>query len=288
MEFLGIMVIIIICSALWQKWELTKFQVTEYEVSSPKLKSPAAVAVLADLHGFTYGKNNQRLIGQVRALAPHAILIPGDMLVSKYPETYQSALGTLGELVKIAPVYYSYGNHESRLRDTEAVQHPLFLQYLQEAKSLGAAILETKSLEIPLGGNRVMLSALELDLEYYEKGRAIPLEPGYMERRLPMERPELFQILLAHNPAYAQEYAAWGADVAFCGHNHGGLIRIPGFGSLISPQFTWFPKYDAGKLQLGGSAIIVSRGLGTHTFHIRVFNRAELLSVKFLPEEKIS
>ena len=79
------------------------------------------------------------------------------------------------------------------------MQHPLFLQYLQEAKSLGAAILETKSLEIPLGGNRVMLSALELDLEYYEKGKAIPLEPGYMERRLPMERPELFQILLAHN-----------------------------------------------------------------------------------------
>ena len=107
-----------------------------------------------------------------------------------------------------------------------------------------------------------------------------------MNQRLPMENPHLFQILLAHNPAYASAYAAWGADVAFCGHNHGGLIRIPGLGSLISPQFTWFPKYDAGMFQLGNTAIVVSRGLGTHTFHIRIFNRAELLSVKFVPGEK--
>ncbi len=288
MGILVAIVVVAICYIVWQKWELTKFGVTEYEVSSAKLKYPAKAAVIADLHGFSYGRGNQRLLRQVRALSPDAIFIPGDMLVSKYPDTYASAFSTLQELVKIAPVYYSYGNHESRLRDVEAAQHPLFLQYLKEVKGLGVCVLETESLEIPLGGNRAMLSALELDLAYYEKGRVIPLEPGYMERRLPLERPELFQILLAHNPAYAKEYAAWGADAAFCGHNHGGLIRFPGIGSLISPQFTWFPKYDSGKIQLGGCAVIVSRGLGTHTFHIRIFNRAELLSVKFLPTEKTS
>ena len=94
----------------------------------------------------------------------------------------------------------------------------------------------------------------------------------------------MFQILLAHNPAYAREYIRWGADVTFCGHNHGGLIRIPGIGSVISPQFTWFPKYDAGDFKQEGNHVIVSRGMGTHTFHIRIFNRAELLSVTLLPE----
>lgn len=286
MEILCAIFILIICYVLWQKWELAQFQVTEYQVPSPKLKAPAKAAVVADLHGFTYGKNNQRLLRQVRALSPQAILIPGDMLVSKYPQTYGSALSTLQELAKIAPVYYSYGNHESRLKDPEAITYPLFLKYLEDAKALGVTILETESLEIPLGENQVMLSALELDLKYYEKGKFTPLEPGYMNQRLPMENPHLFQILLAHNPAYASAYAAWGADVAFCGHNHGGLIRIPGIGSLISPQFTWFPKYDAGMFQLGNTAIVVSRGLGTHTFHIRIFNRAELLSVKFVPGEK--
>lgn len=286
MKVLLAIIILVICYILWQKWELTKFQVTEYQVSSPKLKFPANAAVLADLHGFTYGKDNRRLLRQVRALSPQAILIPGDMLVSKYPETYQAALFTLRELAKIAPVYYSFGNHESRLRDPETVNHPRFLQYLEDVRALGVNVLGTESLEISLGSNRVMLSALELDLKYYKKGKFTPMEPDYMARSLKMQRQELFQILLAHNPAYAPEYARWGADAVFCGHNHGGLIRIPGIGSLISPQFAWFPKYDAGKFTVGGSTVIVSRGLGTHTFHIRVFNRAELLFVKFTPEEK--
>ena len=283
MIFLLFPLFLVFCYFLWQKWELTKFQVTEYQVSSPKLTFPANVAVIADLHGFSYGKGNERLLRQVRALSPQAILIPGDMLVSKYPATYAAALSTLRGLAEIAPVYYSFGNHESRLRDPETMNHPLFLQYQKEVRALGVTILETESREIALGGNRVMLSALELELGYYQKGRLTPLEPGYMEKRLKLGHPELFQILLAHNPAYAREYADWGADVAFCGHNHGGLIRIPGLGSLISPQFTWFPKYDAGKIQLGKAAVIVSRGLGTHTFHIRIFNRAELLSVQFTP-----
>ena len=129
-----------------------------------------------------------------------------------------------------------------------------------------------------------MLSALELELDYYEKGGIVPMEPSYMQERLPAPREDMFQILLAHNPAYAEQYAAWGADVTFCGHNHGGLIRIPGVGSLISPQLTLFPKYDAGKFQIGSRYVIVSRGLGTHTFHVRIFNRAELLEIKFLPQ----
>ena len=142
----------------------------------------------------------------------------------------------------------------------------------------------TESREIFLGENKVQLSALELELSYYEKGRIVPLEPDYLKARLPVQKDGMFQILLAHNPAYAKEYMRWGADVTFCGHNHGGLVRIPGIGSVISPQLTWFPKYDSGRFQEEGKNVIVSRGMGTHTFHIRIFNRAELLSVVFLPE----
>ena len=63
--------------------ELTKFRVTEYRVSSPKLKGRACAAVIADMHGFSYGRGNRRLLEEVRKLKPHAIFIPGDMLVSK-------------------------------------------------------------------------------------------------------------------------------------------------------------------------------------------------------------
>ena len=274
----------VLCCILWQRWELTRFRVTEYQISSSIISEQELGIVIADLHGFTYGKENKRLLEEMRRLNPDIIFIPGDMLVSKYSETYETALKTLKEFVKIAPVYYSYGNHESRLRDPERINHPLFQKYMSQVKEAGITVMETGSREIFMGGNRVQLSALELELDYYEKGRIVPLEENYLKERLPDRREDLFRILLAHNPAYAEEYIRWGADVTFCGHNHGGLVRIPGIGSVISPQLTWFPKYDAGRFQVGDRSGIVSRGLGTHTFHIRIFNRAELLAVKFLPE----
>ena len=279
-----LILVLLVLYIVWQRWELSRFGVTSYEVRSPKLRRSASAAVIADLHGFSYGKENKQLLEQVKNMEPQVIFIPGDLLVSKYAYTYDRALETLKELIKIAPVYYSYGNHESRLRDPERINHPLFLQYLKQAEALGVQIMETESREISLGENQVMLSALELELDYYEKGGIPPMEAAYMQQHLKLQREELFQILLAHNPAYAESYAKWGADVTFCGHNHGGLIRIPGIGSLISPQLTLFPKYDAGKFQIGNRCVIVSRGLGTHTFHVRIFNRAELLEINFLPE----
>lgn len=285
MIILAIILVVILVYIIWQRWELGRFETTRYQICSAKIQKPVAVAVISDLHGFTYGRNNERLLEKVKEINPAAILIPGDMLVSKYADTYETALETLAQFVKIAPVYYSYGNHESRLRDPERINHLLFLQYLENARALGVTVMETESRGITLGGNRVVLSALELELDYYEKGRIVPMGDTYMQEHLPMQQPELFQILLAHNPAYAPHYASWGADVTFCGHNHGGLIRIPGIGSLVSPQMTLFPQYDAGEFEINGRHVIVSRGLGTHTFHIRVFNRAQLLAVEFLPQE---
>lgn len=275
---------LILIYILWQRWELSRFEVNRYQIRSPKIKIPVSVAVIADLHGFSYGKKNERLLRETANINPKAVLIPGDMLVSKYPDTYDTAYEALKELVKIAPVYYSFGNHESRLRDPERKHHFKFQQYLEKVRELGVTVLETESRSICLGGNEVVLSSLELELDYYEKGTIVPMEEAYMQEHLPLMKPELFQILLAHNPAYAPRYAAWGADVTFCGHNHGGLVRIPGIGSLISPQLTFFPKYDAGKFEIEGHHVIISRGLGTHTFHVRIFNRAELLAVEFLPE----
>lgn len=281
-----LIILMMFCYVLWQKWELTKFKVTEYRVASPKIKEQVCAAVLSDLHGFTYGQGNERLLKALENMHPQAIFIPGDMLVSRDSDTFETALQTLRDLVKIAPVYYSYGNHESRLREPEKINHALFLEYMAQVKSAGVTVMETESREILLGPNKVQLSALELEIDYYEKGGIVPLEQDYLNTHLPERKEELFQILLAHNPAYAEEYIRWGADVTFCGHNHGGLIRIPGIGSIISPQFTWFPKYDVGQFQAEGKSVIVSKGLGTHTFHIRIFNRAELLCVTFLPEQE--
>ena len=121
MIILAIILVVILVYIIWQRWELGRFETTRYQICSAKIQKPVAVAVISDLHGFTYGRNNERLLEKVKEINPAAILIPGDMLVSKYADTYETALETLAQLVKIAPVYYSYGNHESRRSEERRV-----------------------------------------------------------------------------------------------------------------------------------------------------------------------
>lgn len=299
MVALWIILAILLIYGIWQYMELKKFKVTEYQCLSAKLQREQRLAVLADLHGFTYGKQNERLIRRLRALRPDVILIAGDMIVSEGEGSYERALTALRQLTGIAPVYYGFGNHESRdlrgcgkgetsvEKSNGVCKNEAFMEYLRRAEAAGVIFLRNETAELVSGPDTLAISGLEIELHYYMKREDVPLEDGCVQKLLGACDREHFQILIAHNPAYSEEYAAWGADLTVCGHNHGGLIRFPGRGSLISPQLTFFPKYDGGQYEIAGKQVVVSRGLGTHTFHIRIFNRAELVLVRVAPDKTI-
>ena len=105
------------------------------------------------------------------------------------------------------------------------------------------------------------------------------MKKEYLEGLLPEGRQDCFQILLAHNPDYFPAYAAWGADLVLSGHLHGGVIRLPLLGGVISPRLHLFPHYDGGKFTCGNSTMIVSRGLGMHTIPFRFNNPGELVDI---------
>ena len=89
-----------------------------------------------------------------------------------------------------------------------------------------------------------------------------------------------FQILLAHNPVYFKQYAAWGADLTLSGHLHGGIIRLPLIGGVITPQAKLVPRYSAGKYMIGEKTVIVSRGLGfCKRRPIRILNPGEIVII---------
>ena len=163
-----------------------------------------------------------------------------------------------------------------------------FQQYFGQLKRSGIRVLNNQSCKITICGTLVRISGLELPLSSYKKGKKPHLEKDFIKRHLGAapDADGRLQILLAHHPAFAEQYADWGADLTVCGHNHGGLICIPGLGSVVSPQFMLFPKYDAGEFCVHGRKIYISRGLGTHTFHIRIFNRAELVVITVNPQQK--
>jgi predicted MPP superfamily phosphohydrolase len=63
------------------------------------------------------------------------------------------------------------------------------------------------------------------------------------------------------------------------GHFHGGTIRLPYLGGVMTPQYQFFLPYCAGEFRSDGKDMIVSRGLGTHSINIRLNNKPQVVVV---------
>ncbi len=68
-------------------------------------------------------------------------------------------------------------------------------------------------------------------------------------------------LVIAHSPDVLEEVVGRGADAAFFGHTHGGQVRLPLVGALVT--HTHLPRRLAwGAFRRGGTAFVVGNGLG--------------------------
>ena len=149
---------------------------------------------------------------------------------------------------------------------------------MKKVKESGAVILVNEKLMLSEYG--VCLYGLELDRKYYQKFTCLPMDEVYLSGVLGKPDPENVNLLIAHNPDYFEDYAKWGADLVVSVHVHGGLMKLPVIGGVISPRLWLFPHYDGGRFEKGSSTMILGRGLGTHTLPIRIFNPGELVVIR--------
>lgn len=247
----------------WALIENTQMlRVSRYETAFRGL--PRTVLV-SDLHKRQFGRGQRDLIRQIAKLKPESIIITGDLVsrtVTDFAETEQ----LLRRLCAIAPVIFSEGNHEADLPPS------LCREFRQAVARSGALYLHNSYAR--LGG--VTVAGLALPPEYYRGGARL----GYLPKRactaetlhqlLGKCPPET--LLLAHNPLYFAAYAEWGAALTLSGHVHGGAVRLPFIGGLLSPERTFLPRYDKGRFRIGAAEMIVSAGLGK----LRLFNPPEI------------
>ena len=181
------------------------------------------------------------------------------------------------------PFYYANGNHEYRIYREPQTYGKMGASYRAFLKGNHVRILENGSVLLPEYGIRI--TGLDLPREYYQKLDRTKLESKTISRMVGHADRNDFQVLLAHNPVFFDAYAGWGADLTLSGHIHGGIVRIPGIGGVISTSYRLFPKYDGGYYEQNQKKMIVSRGLGSHTIPVRLFNPAELVVIDLVTEE---
>lgn len=281
---------ILICGAaavilclLVSAWDCNRFVNVEYEITSDKVKKPCRLVLLSDLHNKSFGKDNRRLIDEIDRISPDAILVAGDMLTAAKGHPFDTALSLMKCLASKYKVYYGMGNHEYRIGLYPEQYGSMYDDYMAGLSGCGIRPLINENLYLP--EYNVAICGSQIDRRYYRRVQKNCMEKSYLTQLLGEPREDACQILIAHTPQYFEAYAAWGADVVMSGHVHGGIMRLPVLGGVLSPNLTLFPKYDGGRFACGKSTMILSRGLGTHTIPVRVFNPGELVTVNILPPQ---
>lgn len=252
--------------------------VTEYfTVHSSKIKGTGKRLVfLTDLHDKEFGPDNERLLQTIRDAQPDLVLVGGDMMVAKGVGDLRLSLKFLKRLSEEFTVICANGNHEIRLRNEKETYGNKYREYRQALKEMGITFLSDRKIALD---QDIDLYGLNLIPEYYKPGYP-KMKKGFIENVLGNPDSEKFTLLLAHSPMFFHEYAEWGADVTLSGHFHGGTIRIPLLGGLMTPQYQFFFPWCSGLYEgVHGRKLIVGRGLGTHSINIRFNDKPQVVVV---------
>lgn len=275
-------ILLFIC-VLVSIWDCNRFVVREYEVDSPKITKACTLVLLSDLHNKAFGNENSKLLQRIDSISPDAILIAGDMLTAEKNKDFENAASLTCRLAQRYKLYYGMGNHEYRLQLYPEQYGNMYERYEKALHQGGVHPLINENVSLP--GYNLAVCGAQIDRCYYKRFGKYPMSEEYLPQILGEKRGDQFQILIAHNPDYFGEYAKWGADLVVSGHVHGGIMRLPVLGGVLSPNLTLFPKYDGGMFRQGDAVMVLSRGLGTHTIPLRIFNPGELVVIKLQPDK---
>ncbi len=264
--------------------DMHRFVVVPYELKSKKIKKKYTFVMLSDLHNKSYGHRNETLIRAIEALHPDCVMTAGDLYTSEKRGGCDNALALMKALSARFPVYAANGNHEQKTAEVTSVFGDRYLRYSQALAEMGVVQLINEHVILP--EQNLDICGLQISREYFRHFQKKEMPKGYVASLAGKADRDRFQILLAHNPMYFPEYAEWGADLVLSGHMHGGIIRLPYLGGVVSPSVGLFPKYDGGRFQEGSSTMLLGRGLGTHTLPVRMWNPGEIVLVRLLPEDK--
>jgi len=238
--------------------------VNEYELTIenlPPALDGALLAAVSDLHagGTVSSSWLVARANQIMALKPDMVLLLGD-LFEGHGETDPALAQALLQLSAPLGIYAVRGNHGRVRRDREDTTLALLSQagipllsneWVQPADGLIVAGIDdlTSSRRRPEEGEANLVQALN-------------------------DRPAGATVYLSHTPWLAEQAADAGVDLMLSGHTHGGQIWP--FGYLVKLRYPCL----AGRYDIKGMQLIVSRGAGAWGPRMRLWSPGEILLIR--------
>ncbi|PQO35437.1 metallophosphoesterase [Blastopirellula marina] len=241
--------------------QILEYVVTEKELFLPRLPETLdgfTITHLSDLHltGEFLPAFYQHAFETANNLQSDLMVISGDIFDKDHCIAWSEE--TLGKLSAPEGVYFVLGNHDTRLSDVAPAR--------AELTRLGLIDLGGRWLKTELRGTPIILAGDEAPwLPTMQNIEACPAEEN---------GEHIFRLAVAHTPDRLHFAARHDFDLVLAGHNHGGQIRLPVIGPLISPS-RYGVRYASGVFFETPTLMHVSRGL-SGTFPLRIRCQPEI------------
>lgn len=232
--------------------------------TSTKLKAPLRVLQLTDLHDADPG-GLAKVVEHIAATEPHLIALTGDFVNSDTRDFGGVQRWFAGLVATGVPAFGVWGNHDhwnGRLDHIWAI-----------ATKAGITMLVNQS--VPFDGPWGQADIVGTDDPY--TGR------HDWDASLSHVRTNSYRLVLTHAPEIASTLPYSGADLAICGHTHGGQIRAPFVGALIVPGQGFLPERSLGTYDISGIPLHISGGVGTTGPSVRFLSPSTVDLLTILP-----
>ena len=98
-------------------YDSSRFIRREYRIGSDKIRKKVKILLLSDLHNKSYGRNNEKLLTEIRKINPDLIVVAGDMVTANEKKTHiEVPIALMKRLAAQYPLYYGMGNHVYRMK----------------------------------------------------------------------------------------------------------------------------------------------------------------------------
>lgn len=225
---------------------LSRLAVTTHRL--PPGAPPIRILHIGDIHLERSSIREARLLELADEAQPDLILLTGDYVNLSNnidPETHQAVRRLLGQLHARYGVFAVLGTPPV---DLPAVMPQVFA-------GLSARLLRDEAVVVTLSRGR-RLTLLGLDCHH-----DIPRDTATLDRVLAGAADAGPRVLLYHSPELMPAAVERGIDLYLCGHTHGGQVRLPLVGPLLTASQLG-RRYVMGHYQEGRTHLYVTRGVG--------------------------
>jgi uncharacterized protein len=254
------------------RWTLRRFDVPVLAPGS----APLRVLHLSDLHMTAGQRSKQEWVASLARLDPDLVVDTGDNLAGM--DAVPGTLRALDPLLDLPGVFVMASNDYYAPRPKNPLKyfkrehtrvhgHELPWRDLRDGMTRrGWLDLTNARGELVVGGRRIVFAGV--DDSHLRRDR-YDLVAG------PADPTADLRIGLAHSPEprVLDRFAADGYDLLLCGHTHGGQLRVPFYGALVTncgidrDRVRWLHRWaEPSAAHPHGTWLHVSAGLGTSPY----------------------